>query len=70
MSSDWVAPIRHRGGKMPKALTGDEWIEPIYRGEPSDPSGVRRLYGFAKVFDWTHDRGPDDIVAYRVVQPC
>lgn len=42
-----------------------DWIEPIYRG-PEDPAkGIRRAYGVAMAFNWTHDGGDDDIVGYR-----
>lgn len=54
----------HDGGPCP--------VEPftpvslIYRG-PEDPAkGVRIPFAAAARMDWSHDGGPDDIIAYRV----
>lgn len=59
---------RHAGGnewRPPAALKPSDWIQPIYRG-PEDPAkGIRRHFGFAGYFDWSHDGGDDDIIAWR-----
>ena len=52
------------GGECPEHP--DSRIYPEYRG-PVDPAkGVRITCAPASRLDWSHDGGPDDIIAYRI----
>jgi len=62
--------VNHSGAGIPEGLSAIDWVEPLFRG-PADPAkGWRRDFGFVFAFDWTHDGGPDDIIAYREGPEC
>lgn len=41
-------------------------VRPKYRGPANPVKGVRMVIGPVSRLDWSHDGGPDDIVAYQV----
>lgn len=61
-------PIEWDGSSdIPPGVGPFDQINPIYRG-PYDPAkGIRITCGPARRLDWSHDGGPDDIVAYRII---
>jgi hypothetical protein len=61
--ADW---INWNGGDHPDLPPMTPmWVE--YRGEQGH-KGVRIPFGPAIRFDWSHDGGPDDIVAYQIFE--
>lgn len=56
--------LPHAGGEYPGSPK--DQIRPVYRG-PARPEGTRITNAPAQRLDWSHDGGPDDIVAYEVV---
>jgi len=60
--TDWIP---HNGGPMPSGLDGLP-IELQYRGHERPDIGIRMACAPAIRIDWSHDGGPDVVVAYRV----
>lgn len=61
IAEDW---IEHDGGPMP--VDGDQVVSIEYRGaEAPELMGQRIPFARASRMDWSHDGGPDDIIAYR-----
>lgn len=55
----------HDGGSMPVPETAV--VKPFYRGAERPEIGTRIVCAQAGRLDWSHDGGPDDIVAFVVV---
>lgn len=62
--SDDFAPIIHTGGSCP--VEPMVTVRPVYRGKEDKAKGIRIKVAPAARLDWSHDGGPDDIIAYRV----
>lgn len=58
--------VVHDGGHMPALLAG-LIIRPEYRGDERPEIGTRIACARAERFDWSHDGGPDDIVAFVAI---
>jgi len=43
-------------------------VRPVHRGKEDPAKGIRITLGLAIRFDWSHDGGRDDIIAYRIVE--
>lgn len=54
----------HDGGPCP--VDPDAFIWPLFRSEADPAKGVRREWGRAWQFDWSHDGEDDDIIAYTL----
>jgi|GEM_PF-4517814 len=52
------------GGECPEDAYTQ--VRPTYRGPAAPPPAVRILSAPAGRLNWSHDGGPDDIVAYEV----
>jgi len=59
----WTA---HDGGTQP--TSDDTPVKVKYRGPEDSAKGVRIPFSCGARFDWTHDGGPDDIIAYQEVK--
>lgn len=60
-----MGKIKHFGGPMP--VDAKAAVRPFYRGPADEAKGVRIRVAPAIRLDWSHDGGPDDIVAYEVI---
>lgn len=60
MDEGW---IEHAGGPCPVAPMTP--VALAYRGEEDAAKGIRIPFAAAGRMDWSHDGGPDDIIAYR-----
>lgn len=59
--------IRHDGGPMPVAALSP--VRLLYRGaEAPSMLGMRIPFAAGGRMDWSHDGGPDDIIAYKPEQ--
>lgn len=58
---------RHDGGSCPVPPT--VVVRPVYRGAEDPVRGIRITLATAARLDWSHDGGPDDIIAYEVGVP-
>lgn len=57
--------VEHDGGPMP--VPEYAVVRPEYRGAERPEMGTRIVCARASRLDWSHDGGPDDIVAFSVI---